>query len=279
MSTNKNENFTPLKITPGGRWFNFGAADLIRYREVLYLLVWRDVKVRYRQTLLGIFWVILQPLLATLLFTIIFSQFARFETGKVPYVVIALSGFTVWLFVNSTVTQAAASLVYHEQLVTKIYFPRLFVPSSLVIAGLPDLALTLPLLIVVLLYFGFLPTVGYLFIPLALILIFVTALSVSVLLSALNVRFRDVKFVTPFFLQVWMFGSPVFYPASWIPDSLQYVFAVNPLSGAITLFRHSLLGTPVDWMQFGISTLSLICVSVFAIVVFKRMEDDFADHL
>ena len=242
-------------------------------------MVWRDVKVRYRQTVLGIVWVILQPLLATLLFAIIFSQFARFETGTIPYVIVALSGFTVWLFVNSTVTQASVSLVYHEQLVTKIYFPRMFVPSSLVIAGLPDLALMLPILLGGLIYFGFYPSISFILLPLAVLMVFISALSVSVLLSALNVRFRDVKFVTPFFLQVWMFGSPVFYPGEWIPSSLSYVFAINPLYGTINLFRYSLLGGEMNWTLFSVSALSLVFVTSISILVFKRMEDDFADHL
>ena len=253
--------------------------ELYAYREVLQLLVWRDLKVRYKQTLLGVLWVVLQPLIATLIFAVIFSRFARFESGETPYVLVALSGFTFWMFVNPAVTQAASSLVYHEQLVTKIYFPRLIVPSAAVFAGLPDLLLTIPVFLAVLFYMGFGLAVSVLFLPLAVLWIFAVALGFGVLFGALNVRFRDVKFVIPFVLQVWMFVSPVFYPSEWLPDGARPFFAVNPLSGGLDLARHALLGSPLNELNIIISLSSAMGVCFVALIVFRRLEDDFADQL
>lgn len=268
-----------VKITPGSPWFKLNFRELWQFREVFYLLVWRDLKVRYKQTFLGVLWAILQPLIATIIFTIIFTKVARFETGEIPYSLFALSGFTFWMFINTAVMQAANSLVYHEQLVTKIYFPRMIVPASFIGASFLDLLLSLVILFAGVVYFEIAPTWKLVFVPFFLILALLIAVSVSLLLSSFNVRFRDVKFILPFFLQVWMFVSPVFYPSSWIPDRLRPVFALNPVTGLLDGFRHILFGTELDWTNFGISlgvTVILLFISLF---VFRKLEDDFADLL
>ena len=273
------ENAFEVRIGPRRQVFAIDFRELWQYREVFYLLVWRDLKVKYKQTLLGVFWVVFQPLLATLIFAVIFSRFGRFESDVYPYVLTALSGFTIWMFVNPAVTQASVSLVYHEQLVTKIYFPRLIVPAASVFSGLPDLLLTLPILLAVMFYFGFALRWSMLLFPAAALMVLVVSLSVSILLAALNVRFRDVKFVMPFFLQVWMFASPVFYPSTWLPDYIRPVFAINPLSGTLDLFRHLLLGMELNPVYFGTSVISAILLCGIALLVFRKMEDDFADLL
>ncbi len=272
------KNFT-LKIKPKSSWYKINFKELWLYREVFYLLVWRDLKVRYKQTFLGILWVVLQPIVATVIFTIIFTSFARFETGEVPYPLFALSGFTMWMFINTTVSQANASLVYHEHLVTKIYFPRMIVPSASVFAGLPDLVLMFVILLIATFFYGIFPTWKLLLFPLFLFFALLIALSVSLLLSSLNVRFRDVKFIVPFFLQIWMFVSPVFYPSSWIPERLRPVFALNPVTGLLDGFRHILFGTDLNFFNFGISVAVAAILFLFSLFVFRGMEDDFADYL
>lgn len=268
-----------VKIKPRGSWLSIDFSELLRFREVFYLLVWRDLKVRYKQTLLGVGWALLQPLIATAIFSIIFLRFARFETGEVPYALFALSGFTVWTFISTAVSQGSSSLIYHTHLVTKIYFPRMIVPAAPVGAAFIDLLLTVVILFAAAAVFGTGFTWKILFLPLLIVLALVIALSMTLLLAALNVRFRDVKFVVPFLLQVWMFASPVFYPSEWLPERIRPVFALNPVSGCLDGFRHVLFGTPMIWSTFAISmavTLGLVFVSV---VVFRGLEDDFADMI
>ncbi len=273
------DNNLTIKITPARSWFSTNFNELWQFREVFYLLVWRDLKVRYKQTALGIIWVVLQPIIATVIFSIIFTKFARFESGETPYPLLALSGFAIWMFVNTAVSQASISLVYHEQLVTKIYFPRMIVPAASVLSGFPDMVLSVAILLIAMMFYGVVPGWELVFVPLFLLSAAVVALSVSVLLAALNVRFRDVKFVIPFALQIWMFGSPIFYPSSWIPEQLRVVFALNPVAGSIDGLRWALFGNAIDWRMFVISTISSVLLVFIALFVFRKLEDDFADQL
>lgn len=268
-----------VKIQPKSFWFKIDVNELWNFREVFYLLVWRDLMVRYKQTILGFFWVVLQPIIATVIFTIIFTKFARFETGEIPYALYALSGFTIWGFINMAVSQAANSLVYHEQLVTKIYFPRMMVPSSAVGAGFLDLVLTFVVLLGITLFYGFIPTIKILLVPVFLLFALVIALAMGLLLASLNVRFRDIKFIVPFLLQIWMFTSPVFYPSSWIPEIYRPFFALNPATGLLDGFRHILLGTELNLTNLGISVAVTIILLIVSLFVFRKMEDDFADLL
>lgn len=275
----KSENNYTVRIKPKTSWVKIDLAELWNYREVFYLLVWRDLKVRYKQTLLGILWVALQPIIATIIFTIIFTRFARFETGEIPYALYALSGFTLWTFINTAVSQASISLVYHEQLVTKIYFPRMIVPSASVGAGFTDLILTLVILFGIMLFYGVFPTAKIVLVPLIIFFATVITLSFSLLLASLNVRFRDVKFIVPFFLQVWMFTSPVFYPSSWIPENLRMIFALNPVTGLMDSFRYILFGTELNFLYLGISVAMTLIIFFVSLYTFRGMEDDFADLL
>lgn len=268
-----------VRIQPPDKLAALDLRELWRYRELFYLLVWRDLKVRYKQTLLGVIWAILQPASTAFIFTIVFSRIARAETGDIPYWLFALSGFTFWIFISSSVTFASNSLVHHKELVTKIFFPRMIVPVSAVGAYFIDLLLTLLILFGGMFIYGIAPTWKLVFVPVFLVFLLVLTVSASLLLAALNVRFRDVKFIIPFGLQVWLFISPVFYPSDWIPEKWRYVFALNPVTGCLDGFRHILFGTPLDTVRFGISigvTLILVFVSIY---VFRRMEDDFADLL
>lgn len=266
-----------VKIKPGGSAVNLNLKDFWTYRELLYFLTWRDIKVRYKQTAIGVLWAILQPVLTTAIFTVIFTQFARFDSISVPYPLFALSGLLVWLFVNTAITTASNSLVGNVNLVTKIYFPRLIIPFSATLAGLIDLALGFVILLALMIYYGVNPSRQILLAPVFIIQAIVLTLSLGTLFSALNVRFRDVKFALPFALQIWMFLSPVFYPSEVLSEKWRALFAVNPLTGILQGFRASLFGGAFDWVVIGVSIITTFFLMIFSLVIFKRMEDDFAD--
>ncbi len=266
-----------VKIKPGGSWLNLDLKDLWVYRELLYFLTLRDVKVRYKQTVIGVLWAILQPVLTTAIFTVIFTQFARLDSLQIPYPLFALSGLLLWLFVNTSIGTASNSLVNNSNLVTKIYFPRLIVPLAATLSGLIDLALGFLLLVGLMIYYGIAISWQIVFAPLFIALAILLALSFGMLFAALNVRFRDVKFALPFALQIWMFISPIFYPASILSEKWRFVFALNPLTGILEGFRAALFGGEFDWFAVGVSVAMTMILMVLSVFVFKRMEDDFAD--
>ncbi len=269
---------TPIvKIKPGGTWLNLDLKDLWIYRELLYFLTLRDVKVRYKQTVIGILWAILQPILTTAIFTVVFTQFARFDSLQIPYPLFALSGLLLWLFVNTSITTASNSLVGNVNLVTKIYFPRLIVPIAATLSGLIDLALGFVLLVGLMIYYGVVLSWQIALAPIFIVLTILLALSFGTLFAALNVRFRDVKFALPFALQIWMFTSPIFYPASVLSEKWRVVFAFNPLTGILEGFRAALFGGEFDWFAIGVAIVLTVSLMFLSLFVFKRMEDDFAD--
>lgn len=270
------QNLEITRITPP-RGVRLGFGEIWKHRELLYFLAWRDVKIRYKQTVIGIVWAVLQPVLTTAVFTIIFSNYAGFDTGGVPYPLFALSGLMIWLFMHSSVTLASGSFVSNANLVTKVYFPRLIVPLAAVIAGLFDLFFSALVFVVLMIYYGVVPGVGIIaaigFVIPGLLLAF----AFGVLFSALNVRFRDVKFALPFLLQVWMIASPVFYPMSLLSPKWKLVFAFNPLTGILEGFRSAVFGLAFDWPVIGISAASLLAMMLVSLLVFRWMEDSFAD--
>lgn len=269
---------TPIvKIKPGSQWLDLDLKDLWIYRELLYFLTLRDIKVRYKQTAIGVLWAILQPILTTAIFTVIFSQFARFDSLQIPYPLFALSGLLLWLFTNTSITTASNSLVGNSNLVTKIYFPRLIVPLAATFSGSVDFALGLVLLAVFMIYYGVGLTWQIIFAPVFIVLTIALALSLGTLFAALNVRFRDVKFALPFALQIWMFVSPIFYPASVLSEKWRVVFAFNPLTGILEGFRAALFGGQFDWFVIAVSVVIIFVLMLISLFVFKRMEDDFAD--
>ncbi|HKP70375.1 MAG TPA: ABC transporter permease [Pyrinomonadaceae bacterium] len=267
--------FTNIK--PGGSIASLDLGEIWKYRELLYFLTLRDIKIRYKQTLIGIAWAVLQPVLTTAIFTVIFSTFARFDTGSIPYSLFALSGLIVWLFVHTSISLASTSFVNNTSLVTKVYFPRLIVPIAASLATLFDLLFGVGILVILMFYFGVIPTTTIVAAPLFIILSLVLAVAFGTLFSALNVRFRDVKFALPFMLQVWMIASPIFYPVGLLSEKWRLVFALNPLTGILEGFRSALFGVPFDWELIGVSTISLVVLTAFSLLVFKKMEDKFAD--
>ena len=278
LSENKLEHQkTAIYIKPSDSWASLDLTDLWAHRELLYFLTWRDVKVRYKQTAIGVLWVLLQPVLTTAIFTILFSGFGRFDTGEIPYPLFALSGLLIWFFVNTSVTNASNSLISNKNLVTKIYFPRLIVPLAAALAGLIDLALGFILLIGLMVYYGVGLTWQISLTPIFILLAILITLSFGTLFSALNVRFRDVKFALPFALQIWLFISPIFYPSSILSEKSRILLAFNPLTGILEGFRSALFGKSFDWNTIGISLVATLILIVLSVYVFKKMEDDFAD--
>lgn len=265
------------KIKPGGRLFTLDFRELWKYRELLYFLTWRDIKIRYKQTAIGIAWAVLQPLVTTAIFTVIFSVFARFDTGTVPYPLFALGGLTVWLFVHTSITLASGSFVNNANLVTKVYFPRIIVPISATLAGVLDMFVSMVLVIGMMIYYGVSLTWQILWVPAFLALAVLQTAAFGTLFSALHVRFRDVKFGLPFMLQVWLIVSPVFYPSTLFSEKWKLIFALNPLTGILEGLRAALFGSPFDWPVVAISTASVIGCSLLSFIVFNKMEDDFAD--
>lgn len=268
---------TSVYIKPSGSWINLDLKDIWTHRELLYFLTWRDVKVRYKQTAIGVFWVILQPVLTTAIFTVLFSSFERFNTGAVPYPLFALSGLLAWFFVNTSITNASNSLIGNKNLVTKVYFPRLIIPVSATLAGLVDLILGFVVLAGLMVYYRVVPTWQILLTPVFVGLAILLALGFGTLFSALNVRFRDVKFALPFALQVWLFVSPIFYPPTILSEKRQIWLAFNPLTGILEGLRSALFGVPFNWLSISVSFVSIVVFILISLYVFKKMEDDFAD--
>lgn len=264
-------------IRPGRTWLSLDLKEFWQARELLYFLMWRDIKVRYKQTTVGVLWVFLQPIVSTLILTVIFSNFARFDTAPIPYPPFVLSGIVIWLFVYTAITMSSNSFVSNANLITKVYFPRLIVPLSSTLACFFDLLVSLLILAALMVYFGTAVSLSLLLVPLFIAMALIQTAAFGILFSAVTIRFRDVKFTLPFFLQIWMLASPVFYPSALLPEKWRLLFAVNPLTGVIEGFRASLFGTPFDWPAIGISCLSMLVILAGSLFVFRRMEDDFAD--
>jgi lipopolysaccharide transport system permease protein len=261
-------------------WGAVNLRELWAYRELLYFLTWRDLKVRYKQTALGVLWVILQPLLTMLVFTLLFGRLAGFDerTGGIPYPIFAFAGLLPWTFFSTAITNSGNSLVGSAHLITKIYFPRMIIPAAAVAAGLVDFALSFTILAAMMVYYGVGVTWGLLLLPVLTILVTLLALGVGMLLSALNVKYRDIRQVLPFMVQIWMFLSPVIYPATLVPGKWRWVFALNPMTGIIEGFRAALFGrTQIEWNILAVSAAVTIILFTYSIFAFRRMEKSFAD--
>lgn len=253
--------------------------DIWEKRELLYFLALRDIKVRYKQTSLGIAWVILQPLVSTIIFSVVFGYFARLDTGNLPYALFALSGFTIWTFISSSILYAGNSLVNSTQLITKVYFPRMIVPVAAVGAIFLDLLITFFVLFIFQMIYDVMPSWTIVFLPFFVLLSMLLALSVGIITAALNARFRDVKFIVPFVLQVWLYISPIIYPLTLFPPKWQHLFYINPITGILEGVRSSLFGAPFNFLSIGAAVIITIILFFTSLFVFRRMEEDFADYI
>jgi lipopolysaccharide transport system permease protein len=268
-----------VRVAPAGAWPGFDFPELWRYRGLLFFLVWREIKVRYAQTVLGGAWAVLQPVLTTVVFTVIFGWFARLPSDGVPYPLFALAALVPWTYFNTAVSGASNSLIANTSLVTKVYFPRLVIPGAAVLAALLDLAVSFLALLALMLVYGVVPGLDTaMLLPLSVLAMLLTAAGVGFWLSALNIQYRDVKYVVPFLLQLWMYASPVVYSLSLVPQQYRLAYSLNPMVGAIAAFRSALLGTGGPTVtEFGAS-LGVACL-VFAggAAYFRRTERIFAD--
>ena len=251
--------------------------DIWAYRELLYFLTWRDVKVRYKQTALGAAWAILQPLFMMVIFTIFFGRLAGVDSSGIPYPLYAFAGLVPWTFFSNALTASSNSLVGSANLITKVYFPRLIVPAAALLAGLVDFLLAFVLLVVMMIYYRVTPTIHLLFLPVLIVLTTLFTLGVGTWMSALNVKYRDVRFALPFLIQLWLFVSSVILPSSSIPPKWRWILLFNPMSAIIEAYRSSLFGLPFDWTAIGIASLLTLVVLVYATYAFGRVERSFAD--
>ena len=271
----------PFIVIESGRpLWQINLKELWDYRELLYFLVWRDVKVRYKQTAIGIAWAILQPLLTMIIFTLVFSQFAKIPSEGVPYPIFAFAALLPWIYFSQAIGRCASSVIGDAGLITKVYFPRLIIPLAAVIPPLVDFCCSLLILFAMIAWYGIAPTWALLAAPAFLLLALLTALGVGLWLSALNVRYRDVNYVVPFLIQIWMFASPVVYPVSLVPEKWRLLYSLNPMVGVIEGFRWAVLGkTPPHFGIIAISGIAVLALLVGGILFFKRMERTFPDDI
>jgi lipopolysaccharide transport system permease protein len=267
----------PVLVIGADRWIGLEPRDLWAHRDIFYFLAWRDIKVRYKQTALGALWAILQPVLTMAVFTLLFGRLARVPSEGQPYAIFSYAGLLPWNFFTAAVTTGSNSLVNSTNLITKVYFPRLLVPTAAVAAALVDFAIASLMLLVIMPIYG----VGLhpsliMFLPLV-VLTAMAATAVGVFTSAMNVKYRDIRHALPFAIQIWMFLTPIIYPVSFFPQQWRWVLMLNPLSGIIEGFRAAIFGRPFNWSSLAISSTIIIGLLVTSAYSFRRMEQEFAD--
>jgi lipopolysaccharide transport system permease protein len=269
---------TPIIIKPSRGWVNLQLKEVWEYRELLYFLAWRDIKVRYKQTVLGASWAILQPFLTMVIFSIFFGNLAGVPSDDIPYPIFSYAALVPWMFFANGLTKSTQSLVSGANMVKKIYFPRLLMPMSAVFSGLVDFILAFVVLMAMMLYFNVVPTLAIVWLPLLLLLGLVTSLGVGMWLTAMNVQFRDIRYVMPFIVQAWMFATPIAYPSSLLDEPWRTVYALNPMVGVVEGFRWALLGVDTQpGPMILVSSVVAIGLLVSGAFYFRRMEKSFAD--
>jgi lipopolysaccharide transport system permease protein len=266
------------RIRPSRGWVALGLRELWEYRELLWFLVWRDIKVRYKQTALGASWAILQPIATMVVFSLFFGRLAGIPSDGLPYPIFSFAALVPWTFFSQGLSQSANSLVGSQNLITKVYFPRLAIPIATVLAGLIDFALAFLVLVVMMLAYGIVPGPEIVALPPLLLLALVTALGAGLWLSALNVQFRDVRYVVPFLTQLWLFLTPIAYPSSLLEEPWRTIYGLNPMAGVVEGFRWALLGTPQPpGPMLAASVVAALALLASGAFYFRRMEKTFAD--
>jgi lipopolysaccharide transport system permease protein len=266
-----------IRIRPPKKWVPINLSELWQYRELLYSFVTRDVKIRYKQTALGFLWAIIQPLFLMVVFTLFFGNLAKVPSEGIPYPLFSFAALIPWTLFAEGITRSTTSMVSNANIMTKVYFPRLIMPISGILSPLVDFAIAFGILIIMMAYYGFVPTVAIVLLPAFILLAILTSLAVGLWLSALNVKYRDFQYTIPFLIQLWLFASPVVYPASMLPQSWQYVYALNPMVGVIEGFRWALLGLEPPGALILVSVGVVICLLIGGLFYFKRMDQYFAD--
>lgn len=269
-----------VRIQPSAGWVALDLKELSSYRQLLYFLMWRDIKVRYRQTIMGAAWAIIQPLTAMVIFTLFFGRLINVPSDGIPYPIFSYAALVPWMFFANGVTQGSSSLVISADVLRKIYFPRLTMPAASVISGLLDFSLAFAVLILMMFGFGIIPTQNVIWLPAFVLLLIVSSLGVAIWLSALNVQFRDVKYIVPFLIQAWLFVTPVIYPSSLLSEPWRTISGINPMAGVVEGFRWALLGT--DTAPTAITAVSAFVAIVLlasGVYYFRRVERTFADFV
>ena len=264
-------------IEPSRKWVALNLRDLWAYRELLYFLTWRDVKIRYKQTVLGAAWAVIQPLFTMLIFTLFFGKLAGIASDGIPYPIFAYAGLLPWTFFSNAVTSSGNSIVGSSHLITKVFFPRMIIPAAAVLAGLVDFAIAFVILVGLMIYYGVAVSWGIVMLPALVLLTALLALGVGMWMSGLNVKYRDVRYALPFLIQVWMFVTPIIYPSSIVPEKWRWAMRLNPLSGIIEGYRASLFGRAPDWAALAFSTVFTVALLIYSAYTFRRMEKSFAD--
>lgn len=273
-----NSIITTTIIEPRKGWIPIDLKEIWNFRELLYFLAKRDIKVRYKQTVLGGLWAIIQPVFMMVVFTLFFGRLAKMPSDGIPYPIFVYVGLLPWTYFANALSTSGNSLVGSANLITKVYFPRLIVPASASLAGLLDFFIATLVLGAMMIYYQFLPGVGILLFPFLVGLTFLCAVGVGLWLSALNVQYRDIRYVIPFLIQLWLFASPVIYPVSIVNEKYQWLLALNPMGGVIKAYRASILGhLPIDWSLLCISTVIILLIFIGGLYYFRRMERYFAD--
>ncbi len=278
LSSSPSVALPTLRIEPSKGWVPLKLNELWEYRELLYFLVWRDIKVRYKQTALGAAWAIIQPFLTMVVFSIFFGSLGKMPSDGIPYPIFAFAALVPWGFFANGLSQSSNSLVGSSHLITKVYFPRLIVPLGAVFSGIVDFLVAFAVLLAMMLYYGLLPSLNILWLPLFVLLALVTSLGVGLWLSALNVEYRDVRYVVPFITQFWLFATPIAYPSSLLHEPWRTIYGLNPMVGVVEGFRWALLRTnsapgPIIAVSSGAAILILVTGAFY----FRRMEKTFAD--
>jgi lipopolysaccharide transport system permease protein len=267
-----------IRIEPSSGWVSLKLRELWEYRELLYFLAWRDIQIRYKQTLLGMAWAIIQPFFTMIVFSIFFGQLAKIPSDGIPYPIFSYAALVPWTFFANGLTQSSNSLVTGAQLIKKVYFPRLIVPVAAVLSGVVDFILAFIVLVGMMLYYGLVPTANVVWLPAFLVLALITSLGVGLWLSSLNVQYRDVRHAVPFITQFWLFATPIAYPSTLLSEPWRTLYGLNPMVGVVEGFRWALLGTATQpgAMVF-VSCLMALSILIAGAFYFRRMEKTFAD--
>jgi len=280
MPTAPMPELTTIRLQPRRGWVGLRLGELWAYRELLVFLAWRDIKVRYKQTALGAAWAVIQPFFTMVVFSVFFGNLAKMPSDGVPYPLFAYSALVPWTFFANGLAQSADSLVGSANLLRKVYFPRLAIPIAAVLGGVIDFVIAFVVLIGMMAFYGVVPTANIVWLPLLLVLALVTALGVGLWLSALNVEFRDVRYVVPFLIQVWLFATPIAYPSSLLDQPWRTVYGLNPMAGVVEGFRWALIGKgAAPGAMVGVSALVALALLLSGAFYFRRMESTFADRV
>jgi lipopolysaccharide transport system permease protein len=276
----KKNQLPHLRIEPSNGFVPIKIKELWEYRELFFFLIWRDIKVRYKQTALGAAWAIIQPVMTMIVFSIFFGKLGKIPSDGVPYPIFSFAALVPWVLFSNGLTQATGSLVGSSNLIKKVYFPRLIIPVASVLAGVVDFFLAFGVLLLLMLYFGIFPTINILWLPVFLFMTVSASLAVSLWLSALNVEYRDIKYIIPFLTQIWLFATPIAYSSSLLSEPWRTIYALNPMVGVVEGFRWALLGTNTQpgFMAF-VSMITSLIFLITGAYYFRRMEKTFADRV